>query len=217
MEKDVYLDGMTEDSYEYIVLKSYYKSAIQAVENKLSIMNEQYYLTHGRRPIQMITSRIKSTKSIIDKMIRHKYTIDAETALEKLNDIVGVRAICAFEHDVYYLAETLLKHEDITLLHKKDFIQNPKASGYRSLHLIISVPIYLSKGKRDIKVEVQLRTISMDYWASLEHALRYKQSIELSDELNSEILKCAELTSELDQRMGKLQKDLTQYIAEHTK
>ena len=172
------LENVNSDSKEYIVLKSYYKAAIRTVESKLSIMNEEYYLNHGRKPIQMIVSRIKKQQSVIDKMKRHGYPMTAEAAISKINDIAGVRAICAFEYDAYELAEELLKHADITLLHKKDYIATPKSSGYRSLHLIISVPIYLAAGKRDIKVEVQLRTISMDFWASIEHELRYKQKIE---------------------------------------
>lgn len=209
-------EGVHPDPHDYIILKSYYKSAIQIVESKLSIMNEEYFLAHGRKPIQMITSRIKKEQSVIDKMKRHGYPVTAENAIIKLHDIAGVRAICAFEEDVRYLAEVLLKHEDITLLHKKDFIAKPKASGYRSLHLIISVPIYLAAGKRDVKVEVQLRTISMDFWASIEHELRYKQSIAFPDALNREILECAELSAELDERMGRLHNNLTNYIDSQT-
>lgn len=202
---------------EYIILKSYYKAAIRAVESKLSIMNEEHYLNHGRKPIQMISSRIKKQQSVIDKMKRHGYPLTVEAAVSRINDIAGVRAICAFEYDAYDLAEELLKHADITLLHKKDYIANPKASGYRSLHLILSVPIYLAAGKRDVKVEVQLRTISMDFWASIEHELRYKQQIEFTEELNREILECAGLSAQLDERMGNLHKNLSQYIEAHTR
>ncbi len=204
------------ESRENIVLKSYYKAAIRAVESKLTIMNEEYDLAHGRKPIQMITSRIKKQQSILDKMKRHGYPIDPETALTRINDIAGVRAICAFEYDVYSLAQELLHHADITLLKKKDYIAEPKASGYRSLHLIVSVPIYLAAGKRDVKVEVQLRTISMDFWASIEHELRYKQKIEFTPELEREILECADLSAQLDERMGILQKNLSSYIASQT-
>lgn len=198
---------------EQIILKSYFKSAIQTVENKLSIMNEEYFAVYGRKPIQMIASRVKKEQSIIDKMKRHGYEMTMDNAVRKLYDIAGVRAICAFEHDVYHLAEVLLQHEDIQLLHRKDFIQNPKESGYRSLHLLISVPIYLAAGKRDVRVEVQLRTITMDFWASMEHELRYKQQIAFPEELNREILECAELSAALDERMGKLQRNLTAYVA----
>lgn len=201
---------------EQIVLKSYYKSAIQIVESKLSIMNEEYFLAKGRKPIQMITSRVKKEQSVIDKMKRHGYPLTAENAISKLHDIAGVRAICAFEDDAYFIADMLLRHQDITLLHKKDFIAKPKDSGYRSLHLIISVPIYLAAGKRDVKVEVQLRTISMDFWASIEHELRYKQKIEFPEELNREILECAQISAELDERMAELHRNLTAYIAEQT-
>lgn len=210
------LENVNSDSKEYIVLKSYYKAAIRTVESKLSIMNEEYYLNHGRKPIQMIASRIKKQQSVIDKMKRHGYPMTAEAAISRINDIAGVRAICAFEYDAYELAEELLKHADITLLHKKDYIATPKSSGYRSLHLIISVPIYLAAGKRDIKVEVQLRTISMDFWASIEHELRYKQKIEFTEELNREILECADLSAQLDERMGKLHQNLSRYIDSHT-
>lgn len=207
------LENFNPDSKENIVLKSYYKSAIQTVVSKLSIMNEEHFLAYGRKPIQMITSRVKKQQSLIDKMKRHGYPMTVEAAQNRINDIAGVRAICAFEDDAYELAEELLKHEDITLLHQKDFIANPKASGYRSLHLVISVPIYLAAGKRDVKVEVQLRTISMDFWASIEHELRYKQRIDFPDELDQEILECADLSAELDERMGRLHKNLTDYIA----
>lgn len=221
MEEQLNWDGTLEnfnpDSKENIVLKSYYKSAIQTVVSKLSIMNDEHFLAQGRKPIQIITSRVKKQQSLIDKMKRHGYPLTVEAAQERINDIAGVRAICAFENDAYQLAEELLKHEDMTLLHKKNFVANPKASGYRSLHLIISVPIYLAAGKRDVKVEVQLRTISMDFWASMEHELRYKQRIDFPDELDREILECADLSAELDERMDRLHKNLTAYIADQSK
>ena len=198
---------------EQIILKSYFKSAIQTVENKLSIMNEEYFNEFGRKPIQMITSRVKKEQSIIDKMKRHGYELTMDNAVQRLYDIAGVRAICAFEHDVYHMAEVLLQHEDIHLHHRKDFIQTPKESGYRSLHLLISMPIYLAAGKRDVRMEVQLRTITMDFWASMEHELRYKQKIAFPEELNQEILECADLSAALDERMGKLQRNLTAYLA----
>ncbi len=196
-----------------IILKSYYKCAIQSIESKLSIMNEEYFFHYGRRPIQMISSRIKKQQSILDKMQRHGYEITAENAITLLHDIAGVRAICSFEDDVYHLAQVLLQHEDITLVHKKDFIAAPKASGYRSLHLIVSIPICLTEGRRNVEVEVQLRTISMDFWGNIEHELRYKQHIAFPEELEREILECAELSSQLDSRMGQLHKNLTTYIA----
>ena len=204
------------DHTDPVILKSYFKSAIQIVESKLSVMNDEYFVATGRKPIQMITSRIKSQQSIVDKMNRHGYPLTVQDAVNRLNDIAGVRAICAFEDDVYLLAETLLRHADLTLLQKKDFIANPKPSGYRSLHLILSVPIYLAAGKRDVRVEVQLRTISMDFWASLEHELRYKQQIVFPPALEREILECADLCAQLDDKMTLLHQDLTEYIAEHT-
>ena len=133
MEEQLNWDGTLEnfnpDSKENVVLKSYYKSAIQTVVSKLSIMNDEHFLAQGRKPIQIITSRVKKQQSLIDKMKRHGYPLTVEAAQERINDIAGVRAICAFENDAYQLAEELLKHEDITLLHKKNFVANPKASG----------------------------------------------------------------------------------------
>lgn len=196
-----------------VILKSYYKSAIQTVESKLSVMNDEFFVATGRKPIHMLTSRIKSQQSIIDKMNRHGYPLTVQDAVSRLNDIAGVRAICAFEDDVYLLADTLLQHADLTLLQRKDFIASPKASGYRSLHLILSVPIYLAAGKRDVRVEVQLRTVSMDFWAGLEHEMRYKQRIEFPPALEQQILECAELCAELDDKMTLLQKNLSAYIA----
>lgn len=201
------------DHTDPVILKSYYKSAIQIVESKLSVMNDEFFVATGRKPIQMITSRIKKQQSIIDKMNRHGYPLTVQDAVSRLNDIAGVRAICAFEDDVYLLAQTLLRHADLTLLQEKDFIANPKPSGYRSLHLILSVPIYLAAGKRDVRVEVQLRTISMDFWASLEHEMRYKQQITFPPALEGQILQCADLCAELDSKMTLLHKNLTAYIA----
>ncbi len=199
-----------------ILLKSYYKSAMQIVQSKMDIMNEAYAYKHGRKPIQMITSRLKTRQSVADKMRRHGYPLTQDAAVTLLHDIAGVRAICAFEDDTYRMAQLLLQHQDVTLVHQKDFIASPKASGYRSLHLIIRVPIYLPEGQRDVKVEVQFRTISMDFWASMEHGLRYKQTITFPEELNREILECAQLSEELDDRMGKLYNNLTEYIAQQS-
>lgn len=217
LPSDLPLDQFGTNAKERIVLKSYYKSAIQIVESKLSVMNEEYFLAFGRKPIQMITSRIKKSQSVLDKMIRHQYPLTVETAIAKINDIAGVRAICAFEDDVYHLADVLLKHADITLLHKKDYIAAPKANGYRSLHLILSVPIYLAAGKRDVKVEVQLRTLSMDFWAGIEHELRYKQKIQFPPELDQQIRNCADLSAQLDAQMANLHKNLSGYVAAYEK
>ena len=147
---------------------------------------------------------------------RYGIPLTIESIEENINDIAGVRVICSFPDDIYTLAECLLEQDDVTLIQKKDYIQSPKASGYRSLHLIISVPIFLEHKKRDMKVEVQFRTIAMDFWASLEHNLRYKNNIpdELSAELAEELLECAEISSSLDIRMQNIRKRLSEDNAE---
>jgi len=131
---------------------------------------------------------------------------------DNLNDVAGVRVICSFPDDVYALADAFLKQDDITLIQKKDYIANPKPNGYRSLHLIVSIPIFLTNGKREMKVEVQLRTIAMDFWASLEHQMRYKKGIDFTKEMEAELFECAELSNALDMRMDRLRKTAQQTI-----
>jgi putative GTP pyrophosphokinase len=137
---------------------------------------------------------------------RRGLPVTPESIRENLSDIAGVRVICAFPEDVYTLADALLRQDDITLLRRKDYIANPKKSGYRSLHLIVTVPVYLSYEKKQMKVEVQLRTIAMDFWASLEHHLRYKSNTVLTEEMTQELIQCARLSADLDNRMDRLRK-----------
>ena len=137
-------------------------------------------------------------------MERKGVELSADSIEQNLNDVAGIRIICAFEEDVYTLADALLRQDDITLIRRKDYIQNPKDNGYRSLHLIVSVPIFLNNEKRIMKVEIQLRTIAMDCWASLEHQLRYKKNHKADEEIEQELLECAQLSFELDERMDKL-------------
>ena len=134
--------------------------------------------------------------------------ISIESIEQNIYDVEGIRVVCSFQDDVYMLADALLKQDDITLIEKKDYIENPKQNGYRSLHLIVSVPIFLSNEKRPVKVEIQLRTIAMDCWASLEHQLRYKKNLESSDDISYELYRCAQLSEDLDIRMDKLRKQL---------
>ena len=153
----------------------------------------------------MLKTWIKSSESIREKLIRKNIPIDSD-AISKLDDIAGVRVICSFVDDIYMLADCLLKQDDIKLISKKDYIKNPKENGYRSLHLIVETPVFLESGKRYMRVEVQLRTIAMEFWANLEHRLRYKKN--LSEEINlltqQELLICANQSAELDERMQKI-------------
>ena len=185
-------------------LMAYYRCALMEIETKFNVLNEEFSLRYDRNPINSIKTRLKSFQSMRDKLLRKGLTLTVDNIEECLNDVAGVRVICSFTDDVFMLAEALLKQDDITLVEAKDYINNPKPNGYRSLHLIVTVPIFLAHEKRLMKVEIQLRTIAMDSWASLEHQLRYKKDYAFDERMANELLRCAELSSELDARMDAL-------------
>ena len=190
-------------STPYRELMSYYKCAMMEIETKFKVLNEQFSIQYDRNPIDTIETRVKSPESIIGKLKRRNLPVTIKSMEENLFDIAGVRVICSFLEDIYMISECLLSQNDVTLVQRKDYIKSPKESGYRSLHLIVSVPIFLKNEKKEMKVEVQLRTIAMDFWASLEHKLRYKKTIppQVVSELSEELAECARQNSELDQRM----------------
>lgn len=183
---------------------TYYKCAMLEIETKLYVLDEEYSLQYDRNPINSIKTRLKSVPSIVEKLQRKDVEISLPAIEQYLNDVAGIRVVCSFVQDVYTIADALLMQDDITLVEKKDYIKCPKENGYRSLHLIVEVPIYLEKEKKNIRVEIQLRTIAMDCWASLEHQLRYKKELDFSAEMQSELLECANLSVELDSRMDAL-------------
>ena len=189
---------------QYKRLMAYYRCAIMEVETKFNVLNEEFSLQYDRNPISGIKSRIKSLDSIKEKFERKNMFFNWETMEEHIYDVAGVRVVCSFVDDVYLLADALLKQDDVILLEKKDYIANPKANGYRSLHLIIEIPIFLEHEKRSMKVEIQLRTIAMDFWASLEHQLRYKKNYDFTEEMKKELQNCAELSAQLDLKMDSL-------------
>lgn len=195
---------MREASSPFRKLMAYYTCAMMEVETKLNVLNEEFSLQYDRNPISSIKTRLKSFGSIVEKLQRKGISLSDPDAMEaKLNDIAGVRVICSFPEDVYMLADALLKQDDIRLLARKDYIQHPKPNGYRSLHLIVEVPIFLAQEKRMMKVEVQLRTIAMDFWASLEHQMRYKKNLDPAGaaKLAADLGECADISAMLDQRM----------------
>ncbi|MBE6904633.1 MAG: GTP pyrophosphokinase family protein [Ruminococcaceae bacterium] len=187
-------------------LMAYYRCAIMEIETKFNVLNEEFSLQYDRNPINGMKSRLKKLSSIKGKLEKKNLPFTIESIENNLSDIAGIRVICSFPEDVYMLAESLLKQDDITLVEEKDYIKNPKPNGYRSLHLIVSVPIFLAHEKRIMKVEIQLRTIAMDFWASLEHQLRYKKNFGCIDNMAEELLYCADLSAELDSRMDALRK-----------
>ena len=192
----------------YKELMAYYRCAMMEVETKFKVLNEELSLEYDRNPIETIKTRLKSVESIGDKLTIMNKPITVESIEKNLNDIAGVRVICGFPSDIYTLAEAFLNQDDITLIEKKDYLSNPKPNGYRSLHLIVEIPIFLHDQKKMMRVEVQLRTISMDWWASLEHKIRYKKDVVVPEELDNELKECAESAAVLDARMESIQKKI---------
>ncbi len=189
-------------------LMAYYRCAMMEIETKLNVLNEEFSLQYDRNPINSIKTRLKSLPSIHDKLERLGAPLSISAIEDNLNDIAGVRVVCGFPKDVYTIADALIKQDDINLLAKKDYIANPKPNGYRSLHLIVEVPIFLAHEKRIMKVEIQLRTIAMDSWATLEHQLRYKKDYDFTQEMADELLYCANLSAQLDKSMDTLREKL---------
>ncbi len=198
----------------YRELMAYYRCAMMEVSTKFNVLNEELSLQYDRNPIETVKSRLKSPESVMDKLSRKKLSLTVENIERNIYDVAGVRIICAFPSDIYMLSEAFLKQDDITLIEKKDYIQNPKDSGYRSLHLIVEIPIFLHDQKRLMKVEVQFRTISMDWWASLEHKIRYKKNILPSEQITRELYECARIGAELDQRMEEIHQKVENTQAE---
>ena len=200
---DEFLDLIEKNKRPMDELMSYYQCAIMEVETKFKVLNQEYSLEYDRNPIEGIKTRVKSYDSILRKIRRKNIPMTLEGIEENIRDIAGVRVICSFPADIYEVADSFLRQDDITLLERKDYIQNPKPSGYRSLHLIVQVPIFLQDEKKPVTVEVQFRTIAMDFWASLEPKMRYKKNIpaEQMKYLQDELYDCAEQSAALDKRM----------------
>ena len=199
---------LRRETQRFMKAMTQYKCAMMDVEARFNLLNEEYMLEHGRAPVNSIKTRLKTLPSIREKLERKGIEVTPASFYNSIHDIAGVRVICAFTQDVYHLADALLRQDDITLLHRKDYISFPKPNGYRSMHLLVTTPIYLAKEKKEIPVEVQLRTVAMDCWASLEHQLRYKSEARMSDMVTEELLRCAGLSAELDMRMDLLGKEL---------
>ena len=193
-----------EQAQPFMELMMQYRCALMEVETKLKVLNAEFTMKNDRNPFESIKSRIKSPISILEKLQRKNYELSAESIEKNLSDVAGIRVICSFPDDIYATARMLTQQDDITVLEVKDYIKNPKPNGYRSLHLILEVPIFLAEQKKGMKVEVQFRTIAMDFWASLEHKLKYKKEVACAEEISKELKECAEESSRLDLRMQAL-------------
>ena len=209
---DEFLEMLEKNKKPMDLLMSYYKCALMEIETKFKVLNQEYSLQYDKNPIESIKTRVKSYDSLLRKIRKKDIPLTLDSIEKNITDIAGVRVICSFPDDIYEIAESFLKQDDITLIEKKDYIQNPKPTGYRSLHLIVQVPIFLQNTKKLVTVEVQLRTIAMDFWASLEHKMRYKKNISpdqvkfLQDELSD----CARQSAALDERMQNIRNVIIQ-------
>lgn len=192
----------TAEAFSKLMME--YRSAIMEVETRLKVLNAMFSEEYKRNPFESIKSRLKKPESIYKKLVRKELPVTIENIKECVADVAGLRVICSFPDDIYRLAELLLKQDDIILLNEKDYIKTPKANGYRSLHLILSVPVFLPDEKKYVKAEVQFRTIAMDFWASLEHKLKYKKSIDNTEEIERQLKACADSIEALDYQMQEI-------------
>ncbi len=196
----VFIDQETE----FRQMMMMYSCAIKEVKTKLQVLNDELSIKRQRNPIEFIKTRVKQPDSIASKLRRKGYPVTVQSVFENLSDVAGGRVICAFIDDIYKVADMLTAQDDIELIKRKDYIKNPKMNGYRSLHLIIEVPVFFSDHKEQIRVEVQIRTIAMDFWASLEHQLKYKKDIDDAESIMYELRACADVINRTDYHMQSL-------------
>ena len=185
-----------------------YNAALRQIQTKMEILNDEFQHVHQYNPIEHIKARIKTPESIVKKLKRHNYDSTIDNMVKYVNDIAGIRVICSFTSDIFRIADMIREQRDIQVIAVKDYITFPKASGYKSYHMIVTVPVYLSDRKVDTKVEIQIRTVAMDFWASLEHKIHYKFEGDAPDHIRSELVECAKLVSDLDARMLSLNEQI---------
>lgn len=214
-EKELMRDFMPdrpEDVFEFFekfdILMMRYDSAIREVKTKLEILNDELSLISSQSPISSIQSRRKKPISIAEKLTRLGKEVTLGSIMDNLNDVAGVRVICSFVDDIYKVAKMLAQQDDIKVLEIKDYIKNPKPNGYRSFHMIVEVPVFFSNVKKPMRVEVQIRTVAMDFWASLEHQMKYKNDIKNADEIMKELKECADTIANTDLKMLKIREKI---------
>ena len=226
MNKELIIKKVAEDNRELLAnpqdilnramelqqLLMLYESGIKQITTKFEILEDEFESRHMRNPIETITSRIKDPMSIVEKLQRKGLSLTIDNMVNKLYDIAGIRVTCPFISDVYHVTQMLLQQDDIDLIEMKDYIKNPKPSGYRSLHVIVKVGVYFSDQKREIPVEIQIRTIAMDFWASLEHQLHYKKDYKMPEDISKELKAIADTITENDRRMQELAKNIPGFV-----
>lgn len=201
-------EGLESTFSEIKMLMTCYECAILEVKTKLDVLNKEFQANQLRNPIETIKTRIKSPASIMEKLERKGFELSIQSIKDNLDDVAGIRVICSFVDDIYKVADMLTNQDDIKILSKKDYIKNPKKNGYRSLHLVVEIPIFLSNEKKPMRVEVQIRTIAMDFWASLEHEIHYKKFSNSNVEAVKQLTECADVIYETDMKMLKIRKNL---------
>ena len=198
-------------------IKCNYEAAMREIKTKLEILDQEFEMQHSRNPIHHMESRLKTLESIYGKLQRKNLSFTLESAKDNLYDIAGIRVVCAYLNDIYTIANLLTSQDDVKLISVRDYIKEPKANGYRSLHLIVQIPVFFSSGKVLIPVEVQIRTIAMDFWASLEHNIRYKKEVIAPQKLNDALYDCANRIAELDGDMQDIHNQMVELVNSHIK
>ena len=205
---DVATDRNDIDSWKEVTL--IYNSALKQISTKLEILNDEFQHVHRYNPIEHIKSRIKTPESIVKKLKRHGYESTIGNMVRYVNDIAGIRVICSFTSDIYQIAEMISNQSDISVISVKDYIVNPKPSGYKSYHMLVTIPVYLSDRIENTKVEIQIRTVAMDFWASLEHKIHYKFEGNAPEHIKEQLVECSRIVSNLDARMLSLNEEIQQ-------
>ncbi|MEY8352265.1 GTP pyrophosphokinase family protein [Lachnospiraceae bacterium 54-53] len=202
-------DPLMEQAYQFQEAMMMYTCAIREIKTKLEVLNDELSVRNSRNPMELVKSRVKKPTSIVEKLQRRGYPVSLESMMEHLDDVAGIRVICSFLDDIYGVAEMLARQDDVHIIAIKDYIQNPKSNGYRSYHMIVEIPVFFSDQKKWMRVEVQIRTIAMDFWASLDHQLKYKKEVEdNSEEISVELRECADVIARTDERMLKIRKKI---------
>ena len=220
MDDDKRMQQMTEDFQrmvdEFFSIQCRYSAAMREVQTKLEILDDEFQMKHRRNPIHHIECRLKSIQSIMEKLGRKHVAVSMKSAMDNLYDIAGIRVICSYVEDVYTIAKLLTTQDDVKLLEQRDYIRYPKANGYRSLHLIVEIPVFLQDGRIMVPVEVQIRTIAMDFWASLEHSMRYKAAGRVPEAICDELHEVGEDIAALDRKMQSIHDRIEAIIEEES-
>lgn len=207
---DPFENSMEHLRQDYASIRGVYSAAIREINARLTTLDAEFSYRNRHNPIHHIESRVKSLSSIVKKLQNTRFPVSMNSAKKNLHDIAGVRVVCRYVDDIYRIADLLLAQDDISLILEKNYIKNPKPNGYRSLHIVVDVPVYMSQGKLFVPVEIQIRTVAMDFWATLEHGIRYKATEEVPQRIVDQLRECADVITETDYKMQEIFKALQQ-------